>query len=198
MEEAECSSYVILVGSWAEFVYRESGLLPGFDPNIRTLDVDLLVRNLRRPSPPVNLIGLARERGFLVESDVMHGTTKLLDASGLEVEFLIGKMGAGVETSLKTNMGVTAQTLRHTEVLIENSIEVVCLGRTVRVPEPEAYVAHKMAINRQRGGKAEKDAQAALGLWPYLDYGKFKILVAGMTKKERSQISEFMQAHCLV
>ena len=26
--------HVILVGSWAEFAYREAGLLDGFNPNI--------------------------------------------------------------------------------------------------------------------------------------------------------------------
>ena len=32
-----------------------------------------------------------------------------MDLSGLEIEFLIVKMGAGSESALKTNIGVTAQ-----------------------------------------------------------------------------------------
>ena len=117
VEEAGCLPHVILVGSWAEFAYREGKLLGGFDPSIRTMDVDFLVRNLRRPTPAASLVPLARERGFLVESDVMHGTTKLFDPSGLEVEFLIGKRGSGTEYALKTNVGVTAQSLWHTDIL---------------------------------------------------------------------------------
>ena len=35
-------------------------------------------------------------------------------------------------------------------------------------PTPEAYTVHKMVINDQRGEKAEKDANAVLGLWLYL------------------------------
>ena len=100
--------HVILVGSWAEFVYRESGLIEGFAPNIRTLDVDFLIRNLRKPTPAANLSTMARERGYLVESDILNGTTRLFDTTGLEVEFLIGKVGAGIEPALKTNVGVTA------------------------------------------------------------------------------------------
>ncbi|MDO4486886.1 MAG: hypothetical protein Q4C46_09890 [Bacillota bacterium] len=59
-----------------------------------------------------------------MESDVLTGVTKIYDKAGLEIEFLIGKKGAGVEQALKTNLGVTAQTLRHMEVIIRNTIEV--------------------------------------------------------------------------
>ena len=91
IEEAGCMPHVMLVGSWAEFVYRECGLLKGFEPNIRTTDADFLIRNLRKPIPPANIVAMARERGFLIESDRMNGTTKLADPNGFEVEFLIGK-----------------------------------------------------------------------------------------------------------
>ena len=41
VEEAGCMDHVILIGSWAEFTYREAEVLPGFCPNIKTMDVDL-------------------------------------------------------------------------------------------------------------------------------------------------------------
>lgn len=197
VEEAGCMPHVVLVGSWAEYVYREAGLLAGFEPNIRTMDVDFLIRNLRRPNPAASLAVLAREKGFLVESDALNGTTKLFDASGLEVEFLIGKMGAGVEAALKTNVGVTAQTLRHMDILSGNVVDAPCLGHLVRVPVPEAYAVHKMVINLQRGRKAEKDAQAVLGIWPYLDPVKVEALLSRLTKKERMRADEFMSSHAL-
>lgn len=197
VEDAGCMPHVVLVGSWVEYVYREAGLLAGFEPNIRTMDVDFLIRNLRRPNPAASLASLAREKGFLVESDALNGTTKLFDASGLEVEFLIGKMGAGVETTLKTNVGVTAQTLRHTDILSSNAVGAPCLGHLVRVPVPEAYAVHKMVINSQRGRKAEKDAQAVLGIWPHLDPAKVEALLSRLTKKERARADEFMSSHAL-
>lgn len=52
LEKAGCLNHMILVASWAEFAFREAGILPGFVPTIRTLDVDFLERNLRRPNPP--------------------------------------------------------------------------------------------------------------------------------------------------
>lgn len=44
--------YVILIGSWAEYVYKETGLLNNFIPNIKTLDLDFLLKNLKKPTPP--------------------------------------------------------------------------------------------------------------------------------------------------
>lgn len=197
VDEAGCMPHVILVGSWAEFVYRESGLVREFCPNIKTMDVDFLIRNLRRPTPAVRLASLARERGFLVDADVLNGTTKLFDTSGLEVEFLIGKMGAGVETSLKTNIGVTAQTLRHTEILSNNTVEAQCLGHLVRVPAPEAYAVHKMVINSQRGSKTEKDARAVLGILPLLNKAKLAEILGQLTKKELARVKDFARTHKL-
>lgn len=195
--DADCLPHVILIGSWAEFAYREAGILPGFTPNIRTFDVDFLVRNLRRPVPPASLTSLAKERGFIVQSDSLLGTTKILDTSGLEVEFLINKKGAGLEPTLKTNVGVTAQALRHMDILSRHSIEAPCLRHTVRIPMPEAYVVHKMVINSQRSEKAEKDVDAVLGLWPYLSKEKFAEIMEDLSKKERARTFEFMEQHGL-
>lgn len=189
--------HVILVGSWAEFVYRESGLIEGFAPNIRTLDVDFLIRNLRKPTPAANLSTMARERGYLVESDILNGTTRLFDTTGLEVEFLIGKVGAGIEPALKTNVGVTAQTLRHMNILSGNSIELPCFEHMVRVPLPEAYAVHKMVINSQRRGKREKDRRAVLQIWPCLDKKRVSVVMAGLTRKENARVKEFMAANDL-
>ena len=189
--------HVILVGSWAEFVYRESGLIEGFAPNIRTLDVDFLIRNLRKPTPAANLSTMARERGYLVESDILNGTTRLFDTTGLEVEFLIGKVGAGIEPALKTNVGVTAQTLRHMNILSGNSIELPCFEHMVRVPLPEAYAVHKMVINSQRRGKREKDRRAVLQIWPCLDKRRVSVVMAGLTRKENARVKEFMAANDL-
>ena len=189
--------HVILVGSWAEFVYRESGLIEGFAPDIRTLDVDFLIRNLRKPTPAANLSTMARERGYLVESDILNGTTRLFDTTGLEVEFLIGKVGAGIEPALKTNVGVTAQTLRHMNILSGNSIELPCFEHMVRVSLPEAYAVHKMVINSQRRGKREKDRRAVLQIWPYLDKKRVSVVMAGLTRKENARVKEFMAANDL-
>lgn len=195
VEEAGCIEHVVPIGSWAEFAYREADVLPGFCPNIKTMDVDFLVRNLRRPSPAARLTALAKERGFFVESDRMTGTTKLLDITGLEVEFLIRKMGEGKEPALKTNIGVTAQALWHMDVILKNTIDVRCLNHIVTVPTPEAYAIHKMTINGERVKKAEKDAHAVENILPLLDEEKFAIVFSSLPKKEKARVRAFAETH---
>lgn len=193
VEESGCMPYVMLIGSWAEFAYREARLLGDFAPSIKTMDVDFLVRNLHKPTPSAGLAAAAKEKGFYVEADRIDGTTRIIDTTGLEVEFLIGKKGAGLEASLKTNLGVTAQALGHLDILSKHPVVAQCLGHEVIVPVPEAYALHKMVINSQRGAKAQKDARAVANLQPYLNTSVLESLYEQLTKKEKAQVREFAE-----
>lgn len=187
----------MLIGSWAEYVWWYAGLMEGFHPNIRTLDVDLLVRNMRKPVPEAHLTTAAREHGYLVESDRLTNVTKIYSLGGLEIEFLIGKVGAGRESSLKTNLGVVAQSLRHLDILARFTIEAELEGYRIRVPTPEAYAVHKMAVNHERGPKQSKDAEAIERIWPYLNRRRLAIVLESCTKRERSRVDAFMVQHGL-
>ncbi|MBQ2204951.1 MAG: hypothetical protein II411_03565, partial [Lachnospiraceae bacterium] len=66
-----CLSHVILVGSWAEFLYDKANLLPEFVSNLRTLDVDFMVKNIHKPKEKIDIVKLARDDGFLVEKDIL-------------------------------------------------------------------------------------------------------------------------------
>lgn len=193
LDATGCLKHVILVGSWAEYLFRKLGILEGFEPNIRTLDVDFLVRNARKPAEPIHLASAARNAGYIVESDRLTGTTKIMDRSGLEMEFLIGKMGAGAESSLETNIGVSAQSLWHMDILSRNAVEVSYLGMTLLVPSPEAYAVHKMVINKERKGKQEKDAEAARIIWPHLNKDEIDRIRRSLTKKEDAAVCVFMK-----
>lgn len=48
-------NHVIIAGSWAEYVYAQAGVLPGFDLTLRTIDMDFLVKNMRRPVEPISV-----------------------------------------------------------------------------------------------------------------------------------------------
>lgn len=168
-------------------------MLKDFDSNIKTMDMDFLIKNLRKPLPEKNIAALARAEGYLVESDVLTGVTKLYDKAGLEIEFLIGKKGAGVEQALKTNLGVTAQTLRHMEVIIHNTIEVDYFNMKITVPMPEAYTMHKIVINQDRGLKQKKDQMAISNIWKSLDLVKVKELAGTLAKKNRERLTSTVQ-----
>lgn len=54
-----------------------------------------------------------------------------------------GEIGAGSESSLGTNSGVVAQSLRHPGVIARLTAEVESEGMRVLVPTPEAYAASR-------------------------------------------------------
>lgn len=184
---------VIIAGSWCEYLYSETGVLSGYSKSINTKDVDFLIRNLRRPSTPVDLISAAKERGFKIVVDRSSGIDKLIDQNGFEVDFLLAKVGAGLETGLKTNLGVKAQTLRHLDMLKNNVMEVPWRGKLVSVPTPPAYVVHKMVVNEERKGKREKDCLAVEALLPYIKQDELEKIISRLSKKERAAVREFQE-----
>lgn len=183
--------HVIVVGSWAEYIYAQAGILPGFEANLRTLDIDFLVRNMRRPATPVSVTALAKEAGYTVETDYMDGTTKIFTPDLMEIEFLIHQQGSGEEGIIKTNLGVTAQALRHLSILRDHTLTVSVFNMDITVPVPEAYVLHKMVINNQRGKKAEKDRAAIENLYPFIDKDRFDNLKGILTAKEKRLVDNF-------
>lgn len=187
------SEHLILIGSWAEYFYMEAEILPDYEAAIRTLDVDFLVKNLKKPNPPLNIIGLAKEEGFLVDEDCLTGVTRLLSADGFEIEFLIAQKGKGDNPYLKTNLGITAQALRHLDVLKDNIISVDYMGISVNVPTPEAFVLHKMIINEERKDKIEKDRQVINRMYRHLNQDRLELLKSKLTKKEQKVADNYIK-----
>lgn len=193
LDNNDCLSHVILVGSWAEFLYDKANLLPEFVSNLRTLDVDFMVKNIHKPKEKIDIVKLARDDGFLVEKDRLFGTTKIINPEGLEIEFIISKRGAGNEASVKTNLGVTAQSLRHLDILAKYTKIVDFFDMNIEVPLPEAFVIHKIIINNQRKEKKEKDRIAIKSIYQHIDKAKFNEICKILTVKEQKAISNYLE-----
>ena len=193
LSDNDCLKHVVLIGSWAEYIYQNTGMLPNGITALRTLDIDFLVRNLRLPQPPVNIEALAIGEGFAVDNDVLLGTTKIRTPSRLEIEFLINQKGAGTEPVYRTALGVTAQALRGLDLLLYETNIVDYLGIKIAVPIPEAYILHKIIINADRAkeSKREKDRNSIIAIFPYLDKNKYSMLLERTTKKQRKAIDDF-------
>lgn len=188
--------HVVLVGSWSEYVYAVGGVLPGFTASLRTIDVDFLIKNLRRPTAPVSIPAMVESEGYSVAHDVLEGTTKFFTPGGLEIEFLIPKRGSGSESVLKTNLGVNAQSLWHMSAVVANAITVDVFGMKVQVPCPEIYVLTKMIINDVRKPEKQlKDALSVQRLLPYMDYEKLDTLFNSLTKKEKGRVRAFVEKY---
>jgi len=194
-----CLKHVVLIGSWAEFLYQHAGIIPKGTTVLRTLDIDFLVKNLREPKPPVNLETLARREGFVVDNHPILGTTKIRLASRLEIEFLVVQKSAGKESVYRTALGVTAQALRGLDLLLHETISIDFMDINVIVPIPEAYVLHKIIINEDRNKieKREKDKNTILAFLPYINKEKYYELLEQRTKKQRKKIDEFWAANPL-
>lgn len=183
--------HVVVIGSWAEYLYAQAGILPGFTANLRTLDIDFLVKNMRKPSPQVNIATLAKEAGYTVNYDVLDGTTKIYTPGLMEIEFLIAQQGSGEDSVLSTNLGVKAQALRHIAILKEFTVKAHLFGMEISIPQPEAYVLHKIIINNERGKKAEKDKVAVETMLPYLNKEQVSKIYQRLTKKEQKTVIAF-------
>lgn len=196
LDEEGCLEYVMLIGSWADYLYSVAGVLPDYESRIRTLDLDFLVYNIRRPREKKDAVVVFKELGFIVEKDRVTDVTKLLDpANGFEVEFLVQQMGSGVERYMRTNLGVTAQALRHFNILANNKMKVHYLGKDIVVPCPEAFILNKMIINSERSDyKAEKDIVAINNMYPHIDKNKFNELKESLTKKEKTLVNTYMES----
>lgn len=197
LNDNDILDHVILIGSWAEFMYAQTGVLPGYTMTLRTLDIDFLVKNLRRPTQPISLPHLAKEVGYVVDHDIIMDTTKLYSPNGgLEIEFLIPQKGSGTHRILSTNLGVNAQALRHLSAIVDNSITVDFLGMQIQIPCPEVYVLTKMIINEDRTLlKQMKDMQAVARLLPFIDFTKFDQLYSASTKKEKASVQRFLSRY---
>lgn len=187
--------HVELIGSWCEYLYAQSGALKGFDANIRTLDIDFLVKNMRRPTRKVSLSTIASQNGYIIDKDVLTGTTKIYTPDIMEIEFLIEQKGAAKEHVLDTNIGVSAQALHHVSILKTHSMQISMFGMDITVPTPEAYALHKIIINGQRGVKSEKDMRSIEGILPYLDKEKLNETVNSLTKREKKVYEQFLSEH---
>lgn len=199
LDEASCLEHVMLVGSWADYLYSASGVLTDYESRIRTLDLDFLIHNIRRPAEKKNAIELFKELGFIVENDCVTQVTKLLDPeTGFEVEFLVQQLGSGTEQYMKTNLGVTAQALRHFNILVNNKMTIEYIGMKILVPKPEAFAIHKMIINSdRRPDKALKDQEAIKNMYPYLNKVIVEEIKKSLSKKEKKLVDDFFALHLL-
>jgi len=193
LSDNNCLKHVILIGSWAEYLYQNTGLLPKGTTALRTLDVDFLVKNLRVPQPPVKLEEFALKEGFAVDNHPLLGTTKIRTVSRLEIEFLIDQKGAGNESVYRTALGVTAQALRGLDLLLRETLSINYRNLEVTVPIPEAYILHKIVINadRKKAEKREKDRDSIIAIFPLLNQEKYQQLLNQSTIKQRKRIEAF-------
>ncbi len=198
LDKNKLLQHLVLIGSWVEYIYKESGLLKDFNASLRTRDVDFLIRNIRKPDPPVNIFKLLSAEGYNADlSD--GGYVKFYKEPSLEIEFLATEKGKGKVALYRTNMGIDVEGLRELNFINENAIDVKIRDHKIFIPTPEAYVLHKIIINHERNSiKREKDMRSIeLIIDEYFQANselnkRFMFLLKGMTKKQQEIVKDYI------
>lgn len=159
----------IIIGSWAEYVYELSYYKnKGFVSNLKTMDMDILIKNIRK-NTKVSLPSLLSDHGFIYDEDLITGVSKFYKSAVIELEFIVREMGKGrTEPYTVDSLDIKAEGLRHLDILCDNSIKLEIDHLNLWVPLPQAYIIHKLVINKDRGIKKEKDIRAVNNILEYI------------------------------
>lgn len=194
LNNLELLPYVVVMGSWAEYLYSEL-LGTNYNPIIQTRDVDFMYQNIRKPANSVPLISTMKEAGYIYTEDPVTGTGKFFKGESMEIEFLTKLLGSGENTHTKIEpLGIITDSLRDINILDGNTIKISKNGLDINVPDPATYIMQKILINNHRVPvyKREKDIQAVDRILPYVKENliykkKFIDLYNNLSKNQRKE-----------
>ncbi|MBP7735384.1 MAG: hypothetical protein KA369_05360 [Spirochaetes bacterium] len=161
---------IILIGSWCLYLYRDIFKDADTMPAVRTVDLDFLVPNPPKIKHKVDISKMLEELDFVEEFSHLSGNSKFIHPD-LEVEFIIPEKGRGKDgPHIINEINVRAQGLRYVDLLQDHTIIIPYNNYPVRVPEPSAFVLHKLQVSARRSKKEKKvkDLETATGLGDYL------------------------------
>lgn len=158
---------IVIVGGWVPFLYRRYGQMPSRHPSIRTMDIDVAVpRRLEEEGRPTidELLCSAGYEIRIYGSDASVVKYELM-APVTEIEFLTPEVGRPIKSAITVQRGLTAQSLRYLQILLENTKEMeikdtvsgLDISLVVRVPSPGAFIYQKGLTLPRRHSKVSKD-----------------------------------------
>lgn len=185
---------VILIGSWADYMYTALNLLSEYDPIIKTLDADFLISG-NNSQIDRTFIDLLKEHGFQYKIDYYDNVSNILGRYDFTVDFIIPQKGDGSrQVGQKSSLGIIPQVLSHMDILANNPIAVTYKGYNIKIPEPEAFLIHKIIINHRRDPlKAVKDQSVITRLLHCVSLPRVFQLTQDLSNKEKSWFSAYIQ-----
>jgi hypothetical protein len=171
-------------------------------PAVRTVDLDFLVPNPPKIKHKVDISKMLEELDFVEEFSHLSGNSKFIHPD-LEVEFIIPEKGRGKDgPHIIKEINVRAQGLRFVDILSNHTIIIYYDNYPVKVPEPSAFILHKLQVSVRRGIKEKKvkDLETAKGLGEYLathedQVEKMKEIYRNLPGKWKRDILEVAKAH---
>jgi hypothetical protein len=171
--------YVMLIGSWAEYIYQHH-LISGFTANLRTRDVDFFYPNLSRPrNRDIRIIKSLSEKGFIYAEDRLSGVGKFFKGDLLELEFITRDLGKGQSVYEIPSLNIRAEGLRTVNMLAEYPLQLDCNGFIITKPDE----------------KKEKDVQAVRELVKFVDKDRMRQIYDKLSNKEKQKVDSVCKAN---
>jgi hypothetical protein len=189
--------YVMLIGSWAEYIYQFY-FKTDFTPNLKTRDVDFLYPNLSKPKEHgIKIIKSMESKGFIYAEDYMSGVGKFVKEDLLELEFITRALGRGQSINEIPSLNIKAEGMREVNMLADYPLELDCNDFMITVPEPEAYILQKLFINpiRTPDYKKEKDIQSVRELMKHVNKNRIQQIFNEMPTKTQKIVVEMKRKH---
>lgn len=162
LHETGLLPFILVIGSWAEYLYQGINPQSGFVKHLQTRDLDLFLENMRKPKGPTGIVEALKQRGFFLEIDRVTEVGRFYKEDLLEIQFLVRSLGSAAESSHETPaLSIRVEGLRDLDILSVKPVTVEWEGYSIRVPSPEAFVLQKLLIQDDRQPwKREKDMEA--------------------------------------
>jgi hypothetical protein len=198
LEDVGILSDIVIIGGWAQHLYRRYFNDPPELSALRTTDIDILFARPPGIIPKKNLEETLEPLGFK-RSFTADGSTKFISRE-VEIEFLIPDRGRGDAGPYHIKeLSISAQSLRLVNMLTIAPVEVQYNQYVVKVPDPIRFFFHKLLVSQRRDkeNKREKDRITAFELasllcqipqWRELIPSRFTEL----SKKQRSLVSSLL------
>lgn len=192
---------LVIVGSWCQYYYRILFDNAPEIPLLRTLDIDFLVPNPSKFKTEVDVSELLNLLGFDSDFDLNTGLVKYVHPD-LEIQFLTPELGRPKDTPYEIKqLNINAEGLTYMKMLQEYTFAMTHNDITIRLPEPEAYILHKILISPKRkdAAKKEKDLMAAKSIGELcLEYEarreRLKTIYASQHKRWQRTISGILES----
>ena len=146
---------VVIIGSWAEMLYEKKY---DFISKSFTNDIDIFYKNINYSDNKILLTKELEQLGYDVNID-RNSKIATYYKDGFEIEILTEMRGSSDSVNFVKSLGIYGEGLRYLDIT-DKFIETVIVNNvSLQIPNPCAYVIHKLLINKQRLSieKREKD-----------------------------------------
>lgn len=189
---------LVLIGSWCCHFYVSHFGRENYLPTIQTLDLDLLIPEIRTIKKKVSVPEMLKSLDF--DPDFTFSGWLRFVHPELRVEFLVPQLGIQPDDPKKiSQLQITAMPLRHTFVLTQHTITIKDDDLQIRIPHPLAFALHKLFVSNRRKekGKSLRDKEMAYRILDVIQTQKqtkeLPSIWSSFTKKEKAEIVRVLE-----